>query len=46
MPVMPKVWPREEHASYWNAFINARNLWVWMKGYCPIEGPTSTSGSN
>ena len=36
MPVTPKVWPREEHAGYWNAFINARNLWVWMKGYNPI----------
>ena len=49
MPVTPKVWPREEHAGYWNAFINARNLWVWMKGYNPIasdgkgESPAATS---
>ena len=35
---MPKVWPREEQCAYYRAFLNARNLWVWMKGYCPIQG--------
>ena len=37
MPVIPKIWPREDYPAYWNAFLNARNLWVWIKGYCPIE---------
>jgi hypothetical protein len=38
VPVTPKLWPREEHTAFWKAFLNARNLWVWIKGYCPIEG--------
>lgn len=37
VPVTLKIWPRE-HESYWRAFLNARNLWVWIKGYCPIQG--------
>ena len=37
VPVMPKVWPREELGAYWNAFVNVRNLWVFVKGYCPIQ---------
>ena len=37
VPVMLKVWPREEQTAYYRAFLNARNLWVWLKGYCPIE---------
>ena len=41
VPVMPKVWPREEQTAYYRAFLNARNLWVWMKGYCPIESPVA-----
>ena len=36
MPVIPKVWPREEQLAYWRAFLNARNLWVWLKGYDPV----------
>jgi len=36
VPVMPHVWPREEHTAYWNAFVNVRNLWTFLKGYCPI----------
>ena len=44
VPVMPKVWPREEQPGYYRAFINARNLWVWMKGYCPIEGDEPGAG--
>ena len=39
-PVVAKVWPREEQGGYWKAFLNARNLWVWIKGYCPVEGDT------
>jgi hypothetical protein len=44
VPVMPKVWPREEQTAYYRAFLNARNLWVWMKGYCPIEGDEPGAG--
>ena len=39
VPVVTKVWPCEEHGAYWKAFVNARSLWVWLKGYCPIESP-------
>ena len=35
---MPKLWPREQLLAYWNAFVNIRNLWTFIKGYCPIEG--------
>jgi len=38
VPVMPKLWPREQLPAYWNAFVNIRNLWTFIKGYCPIEG--------
>ena len=38
VPVMPKVWPREQLGAYWRAFVNVRNLWTFIKGYCPIEG--------
>ncbi len=44
VPVMPKVWPREEQEGYYRAFLNARNLWVWMKGYCPIQGDEPGAG--
>lgn len=44
VPVIPKVWPREEQDAYYRAFINARNLWVWMKGYCPITGDEPGAG--
>ena len=37
VPVVTKVWPREEQGTSWRAFLNARNLWVWLKRYCPIE---------
>jgi hypothetical protein len=36
IPVMPRIWPREETPAYFRAFVNARHLWVWIKGYCPI----------
>lgn len=39
VPIVTKVWPREEYEGYWKAFLNARSLWVWIKGYCPIESP-------
>ena len=44
VPVMAKVWPREEQCAYYRAFLNARNLWVWMKGYCPIQGDEPGAG--
>ena len=37
VPIVTKVWPREEYEGYWKAFLNARSLWVWTKGYCPID---------
>lgn len=36
-PVEVRVWPREEHSRYFRAFLNARELWVFMRGYCPIN---------
>lgn len=41
VPIVAKVWPREEYESYWKAFLNARSLWAWIKGYCPIESPVA-----
>jgi hypothetical protein len=41
VPVTPKVWPREEHEAFFRAFLNARNLWCWLKGYCPIESESN-----
>jgi len=37
VPVEPKVWPREQFERYFRAFLNARELWVFMRGYCPID---------
>lgn len=34
-PVQIKVWPREEHEAYWQAFNCARELWCFSKGYRP-----------
>lgn len=34
-PVQVKVWPREEHAAYWQAFQAARELWCFSKSYRP-----------
>ena len=42
VPVTMNIWPRE-HENYWRAFLNVRNLWVWIKGYCPIQGDMSTA---
>ena len=34
-PVQVKIWPREEHAAYWQAFQCARELWCFIKNYRP-----------
>jgi hypothetical protein len=34
-PIQVKVWPRDEHAAYWQAFQSARELWCFTKGYRP-----------
>lgn len=36
-PVEERVWPREQSEHYFRAFLNARELWVFMRGYCPIN---------
>lgn len=38
MPVTHRVWPREDFESHWQAFIAARDLWCYMKGYKPVAG--------
>ena len=35
VPVSMKVWTREEAAARLRAFLAARQLWIWSKGYCP-----------
>ena len=34
-PVQVKIWPREEHSAYWQAFQCARELWCFTKNYRP-----------
>ena len=34
-PIQVKVWPRADHAAYWQAFQSARELWCFTKGYRP-----------
>lgn len=34
-PVQVKVWAREEHEPFWQAFQCARELWCFTKGYRP-----------
>jgi len=36
-PVEVKVWPSEDHPRYFRAFLNVRELWVYVRGYCPIQ---------
>jgi hypothetical protein len=36
VPVSVKIWPREESTARFRAFLAARQLWVWSKGYCPV----------
>ena len=38
-PVQVKVWPREEHDAYWQAFQAARELWCFSKSYRPQAQP-------
>ena len=34
-PVQVKIWPRDEHEPFWQAFQCARELWCFTKGYRP-----------
>jgi len=34
-PVQVKIWPRDEHEPFWQAFHCARELWCFTKGYRP-----------
>jgi hypothetical protein len=34
-PVQAKIWPRDEHEPFWQAFHCARELWCFTKGYRP-----------
>ena len=36
VPVGVKVWDPEEAPARFRAFLAARQLWVWTKGYCPV----------
>ena len=35
-PVQVKIWPRDEHEPFWQAFQCARELWCFTKGYRPV----------
>jgi hypothetical protein len=40
VPVSMKVWEPLDAPSRFRAFLAARQLWVWTKGYCPVvDGP-------
>ena len=41
VPVEVRAWPRDQHGSYFRAFLNARDLWVFMRGYCPIAASST-----
>jgi len=32
-----RVWPREDYDRHWRAFVAARDLWTYMKGYEPVS---------
>lgn len=34
-PIQVKIWPRDEHEPFWQAFHCARELWCFTKGYRP-----------
>jgi hypothetical protein len=36
MPVAHRVWPRDDFERHWRAFVAARDLWTYMKGYEPV----------
>ena len=45
-PVQVKVWPREQHAGFWNAFQCAHQLWCFTKGYqpaAPAQAPAAVA---
>ena len=37
VPVLVKVWDDADKDGYFRAFLAARDLWVWQKGYCPVK---------
>ena len=37
VPVVVKVWDDANKDGYFRAFLAARDLWVWQKGYCPVK---------
>jgi hypothetical protein len=37
VPVVVKVWDDADKASFFKAFLAARDLWVWQKNYCPVR---------
>jgi hypothetical protein len=37
VPVVVKVWDDADKDGYFRAFLAARDLWVWQKGYCPVK---------
>ena len=40
VPVGVKVWDPLAAPARFRAFLAARQLWVWTKGYCPVvHGP-------
>ena len=44
LPVVVKVWDDAEKEGYFRAFLAARELWVWLKGYCPIADAPDQAG--
>lgn len=36
VPVIHRVWPREDFERHWRGFTAARDLWTYMKGYEPV----------
>jgi len=37
VPVLVKVWDDADKDGYFRAFLAARDLWVWQKGYCRVK---------
>jgi genome maintenance exonuclease 1 len=44
-PVQVKIWPREEHPAYWQAFQCARELWCFIKNYRPQPIASDTAAA-
>ena len=44
-PVQVKIWPREEHRAYWQAFQCARELWCFTKNYRPQPTAAETAAA-